>query len=294
MADDKSDEPLGGFVPKRLPAYVGLALYALSALIQWTLYFKHGLPRFMLVLTVGMTTMAMGFAFRLVLASNTHSISLDIIMNLFIVLSPCAFLAFDHMLLARLTAIFDDDVAERCLLVRRARITRLFIWTDVLTFQLQGNGAGMAISSTPIAASIGKWMTIVGLVLQFLSFAFFTFVTLLFGYRLRRGFPALWAPLQDHRCFTLFSTHPVNDWRILYWTLCLTCVSILLRSLFRVAEYAGGPTGYLSTHEGYFYLLDALPLWVAMSSFCAVWPTRFLHLNGRSKSELAEVGFLHM
>ncbi|KAJ6591393.1 hypothetical protein B0H10DRAFT_1960786 [Mycena sp. CBHHK59/15] len=32
----------------------------------------------------------------------------------------------------------------------------------------------------------------------------------------------------------------------------------------------------LSRHEGYFYLFDVLPLWMAMSLFCVVWPARCL------------------
>ncbi len=36
--------------------------------------------------------------------------------------------------------------------------------------------------------------------------------------------------------------------------------------------------GYLVTHEGYFYLLDSLPLLCAISLFVIVWPP--LVLNG--------------
>lgn len=28
--------------------------------------------------------------------------------------------------------------------------------------------------------------------------------------------------------------------------------------------------------NSYFYLLDALPLWLAMTLYCFVWPTRFI------------------
>ncbi|KAJ7480660.1 RTA1 like protein-domain-containing protein [Mycena latifolia] len=290
LADDAdSDPPLGGFVPKRLPAYLGLGLYAFSALVQWILYFRHGRPRFMLVLTIGMTSMAVGFAIRLLFAGSPHSIALDVIMAVVIVLSPCAFLATDYMVFARLTMTFDDEVAKSCLLVRRERITKLFLWSDVVTFLLQGNGASLAASSSTIVAAIGKWMTIIGLVLQLISFAFFTYVLILFVRRLRSRFPEVWRPplKGTRRPFTAWGTHAVEDWRILYWTLGFTCAVILIRSVFRVAEYSGGPTGYLSTHEGYFYAFDALPLWLAMSLYCVVWPTRFFHRHARASGSEA-------
>lgn len=32
--------------------------------------------------------------------------------------------------------------------------------------------------------------------------------------------------------------------------------------------------GYLATHEIYFYILDALPLWLSMSLYALLWPPR--------------------
>jgi hypothetical protein len=38
----------------------------------------------------------------------------------------------------------------------------------------------------------------------------------------------------------------------------------------------GGYDSYLATHEIYLYLLDALPLLLAMSLYVFVWPPRFI------------------
>jgi hypothetical protein len=47
--------------------------------------------------------------------------------------------------------------------------------------------------------------------------------------------------LKDHpKPLKIFSREPIYDWRILVGILCATCVGILMRSLFRIAEYAGG------------------------------------------------------
>jgi hypothetical protein len=64
----------------------------------------------------------------------------------------------------------------------------------------------------------------------------------------------------------------LQDWRSLYLIVLLTCIAFLVRCVFRVAEFAGGYDSYLASHEGYFYLLDALPLALAVVLFAAVWP----------------------
>ena len=37
--------------------------------------------------------------------------------------------------------------------------------------------------------------------------------------------------------------------------------------------------GYVMMHEGYFYLLDSLPLWLAMSLYAWLWPTRLVPIT---------------
>jgi hypothetical protein len=45
-----------------------------------------------------------------------------------------------------------------------------------------------------------------------------------------------------------------------------------------MAEFIQGHKGYISTHEAFFYCFDALPLWIAMTLYCSVWPPRFLSI----------------
>jgi hypothetical protein len=49
-----------------------------------------------------------------------------------------------------------------------------------------------------------------------------------------------------------------------------------VRSIFRLIEYAQGHDGPLKTTETWFYLLDALPLWISMTLFCIIWPPRVI------------------
>ena len=74
----------------------------------------------------------------------------------------------------------------------------------------------------------------------------------------------------------MFDTTPVLDWRILYYAVCLTTIGLVTRCAFRVAEFSGGYRGHLYITEGYFYVLDALPVWLAITVYAVIWPPRFL------------------
>lgn len=57
--------------------------------------------------------------------------------------------------------------------------------------------------------------------------------------------------------------------------------SIQVRSVYRIAEYAQGYDGYLRTTEAYFYALDSLPLFLAISIWVLVWPPRIVNSSAQ-------------
>ncbi|KAJ6487146.1 RTA-like protein [Mycena vitilis] len=219
--------------------------------------------------------MATGFILRIIYSNPPFTISKYIPMDLFILLSPCLFLATDYMLLSHLANTFDDEVVDRCLIIRRSRIVKIFVWSDVTTFLLQCSGGGLTSTGNGNIANFGNKIGMIGLVLQAISFLLFTVALILFAARVAKHFPDLWRA-RHPRPFKLLSREPIDDWRILIYTMCVTCVGILVRSVFRVAEFVGGYSSTIATHEGYFYAFDTLPLWIAMTIYCFIWPTRAL------------------
>ncbi|THU90274.1 hypothetical protein K435DRAFT_676299, partial [Dendrothele bispora CBS 962.96] len=192
---------------------------------------------------------------------------------------PCAFLATDYVLLEHLASNLGHDVADKCLFLSSSIIVKIFVWSDVVTFFIQASGGGLEASGNANMASLGSKVTIVGLILQLISFGLFTSLLLVFGFRVHSWYPKHWRVDRRGQTITstmgLFKTTEIYDWKILFYILVFSCMCILVRSTFRIFEFAQGHTGFLATHEGYFYLLDALPLWIAMSLFCFFWPTRF-------------------
>lgn len=59
------------------------------------------------------------------------------------------------MLLARLSATFDREVSDRCLLIRSSRIVKIFVWSDFCTFGLQGLST-LSGSQNPTLQKVGN------------------------------------------------------------------------------------------------------------------------------------------
>ncbi|GAA5976299.1 hypothetical protein JCM10908_005447 [Rhodotorula pacifica] len=267
---------LAGFVPSLPLGVVALVLFALSSIVLWVHWYRTNRRRYMLTLTISMVCMTLGFVFRLIYRANYTSLGLYIIMYMLTLLSPCAFLAMDYMLLARLALAMGDE-AMHCLLLPATRIAKFFIWSDVVTFALQAAGGGLSTSNAESSQRMGPKITLAGLAIQLASFLFFTITLLTFGFRLLRR-PAYRNPPQpfSFRGYKFWSNTLVYDWRPAFFVLALTCIGILVRSVFRLIEFSEGYYGYLAVHEGYFYGLDALPLWLAMTLYCFFWPVRFI------------------
>ncbi|CAK5275395.1 unnamed protein product [Mycena citricolor] len=207
------------------------------------LVYKRG-ARFMLSMVIGCYTFAIGFGTRFGLHSNPEGKGLYIVEYLFIVLSPCAFIASEYVLLGRLARYLECD---RHLMVPARRITKIFVSSDITTFLIQ--------------------IFLAGLVLQLVSFLVFITVFVVFLYRLYTYDRALWASA---------SSTKQRDWRILVGAMALSFLGILIRSLYRVIELSQGYVGHLATDEALFYALDTLPLFLAIAVYVFVWPGNYI------------------
>ncbi|RSH89118.1 hypothetical protein EHS25_002784 [Saitozyma podzolica] len=257
-----------GYVPKAGLTYTGLVCFGLLALVFW---FRK---KWMLCLCIGMSCMAAGFAARIPMTNNPGSLGIYIAQTMFILLSPCAFLAQNYIILPRLATWLDS---EDCLFLPSRIIVRLFVWSDVITFWLQGGGGGLTAAQNSTMANIGYYVSLAGLIAQFASYATFTALLITFALRVRSRYPSKWsgnastdyygAPLR-RRMF--------EDWRTLFFAILWTCVGIFVRSIYRIIEYAQGYNGTLRTTEVYFYVLDSLPLFLAMAVWTVIWPPSFI------------------
>jgi hypothetical protein len=69
---------------------------------------------------------AAGIVFRFVYRKNFNSLGIFLIQNLFIILSPCAFIASVYAILGQLATRID---ADNLVPIKPARIAKIFVWS---------------------------------------------------------------------------------------------------------------------------------------------------------------------
>ncbi|KAJ6551733.1 RTA1 like protein-domain-containing protein [Mycena capillaripes] len=279
IARETNMDYLTGYKPSKALAITAAFLFALSPHFHSFHWWRCGRPRFMLTLILGMYACCMGYSTRSVFLSFPHSKALFIVMNEIILVSPCLFFIITYVLFSKLVYTFDRDVARRCLLVPASLIRPIFVGSILCTAALQVVGVAMTALNSSSLQNIGNKVALVGLGLQFFFLEAFMLVLFIFRRRMRSQFPEIWEYCGDPGSrFTVWGSTPIGNWRIVYYALALSCVGLLLRSVYRLelTFIVHSNNGYLVRHEVFLYSLDALPLWLAMNIYCVVWPTRAL------------------
>jgi hypothetical protein len=149
------------------------------------------------------------------------------------------------MVLARLIRSVG---AEKYSLIRINWVTKTFVTGDILSFLVQGQGSGLM--ATEGLENIAKAIVVVGLMIQILVFGFFIIMSTVFEKRMKRA-PTSEAPYAHH----LYPLYAVS------WL-------IMLRSIFRVIEFAMGQKGYLLANEWPLFVFDAVPMVGVMVIWC--------------------------
>lgn len=116
----------------------------------------------------------------------------------------------------------------------------------------------------------GENIIIGGLFIQIFFFGFFMIVTLIFHTRITRH-PTRAALMID------------APWKSLIYTLYLSSALIMIRSIYRVAEYVTGSEGILMSKEVYLYVLDALPMVLVAFSYNFFHPGRVISKGSQGK-----------
>ncbi|KAL4076044.1 RTA1-domain-containing protein [Scleroderma citrinum] len=263
--DPKNDpnNPLK-YIPSNTLTTVAISVVLVTALIHtfWSFRYK---TKWMLALVIGEYCYAIGFGLRFALHYNPDSSGIYITEYLFIVLPACAFIAADYVLLGRLAKHLS---CGEYVPLPLNKITRVFVISDISTFLIQAAGGGISISKNSSVALSGSHIFLAGLVLQLVSFLIFSGIYIRFLYKIHTLRPEIWNRDQIRPWY--------SDWRALAGALMVSCIGILVRSGYRVAELSYGYQGFLATTEAYFYLLDTLPLVLANSVYILCWPGRFI------------------
>jgi hypothetical protein len=136
----------------------------------------------------------------------------------------------------------------------------LIIWAQAN--RLQGGGM-LAKAKDQDGVKLGENIIVGGLGIQVLFFGFFIIVSAIFHYRINLV-PTLCA-------------HSISvPWQQYLFILYAASALILVRSVFRIAEYVMGGDGILLRHEYYLYIFDATLMFLMMVLFNLRHPSNII------------------
>jgi len=274
-AVDPKDDPNNPlrYIPNNTLTAIAFALVFSTALVQTFMTIKKG-GQFMLAMVLAEYAFAFGLATRFNLHYNPDSRGIFIAEDLLVVLSPCGFIAANYVLLGRMSRWMNCD---EYLLIPAKKITWVFVVSDLFTFLVQATGGSISVSNKPSTAQLGSHIIFAGLILQLISFVLFSILYTRFIIMVYKREPKIWfIDSENHHLRTGSGKKWWKDWRSLAAALGLSCVGILIRSIYRTVEFSQGYHGPLATSEVTFYTLDTLPLFIAISVYTFFWPGRFI------------------
>ncbi|KAH8625266.1 hypothetical protein IG631_20731 [Alternaria alternata] len=122
--------------------------------------------------------------------------------------------------------------------------TKIYVIIDIGSFVCQIMGSAMQTSGDPEGVKTGNTVVIAGLGTQLVAFAFFILMAVVFHRR-----------LNNKPTSTSLRTHV--RWQRYMWALYSVSVLVVVRSIFRLAEFVEGPESKVYQTEAYLYVFDA-------------------------------------
>lgn len=178
-------------------------------------------------------------------------------MSCCIILAPVGLAFTDYLLVGRLIR-----TAGRQYSLVNAKVVEIgFILSDFLSISIQSAGAGLVSRGTLggnlSEANLGSQVLIGGLVINLISFCCFAVVTLHFHRSVSR------------RSDTFTGR---EKWVKMFYALYLSITLLIIRSVYRIIEFAMGFRGYIATHEVYFYIFECVLIVLAFGLFIPLHP----------------------
>jgi hypothetical protein len=126
-------------------------------------------------------------------------------------------------------------------------------------------------SGTISSYNLGEHITVGGLCVQLVFFSFFIITCGVFHSRIRK-FPTREVIALAGR----LSEKSSRKWETVLVGLYAASILILVRSVFRLIEYAQGNNGYLISHEVFMYIFDSALMFLTMVAMNICHPSMIL------------------
>ncbi|KAI1098456.1 RTA1 like protein [Jackrogersella minutella] len=269
MSDLASTFVFYRYKPSMVAAIIFIACFAISALIHTGVLIRKRTWYF-IPFVVGCLFETVGYVGRALSSPQYPNFTKVpyIIQSVLLLLGPTLLSASIYMILGRLVVHLE---AESYSMIKPRWLTKFFVLGDVISFFAQGGGGGLltqAKNETDVRR--GEHVIVGGLGIQILFFSFFMIVTFVFHRRI--------STKPTRRALTL-----TTPWRKLIIVLYISSCLIMVRSVYRVAEYVLGSDGELQSKEIYLYCLDALPMLMVALAYNWFHPSRVVSRNSHKQ-----------
>ncbi|KAF5677546.1 RTA1-like protein [Fusarium heterosporum] len=207
----------------------------------------------------------MAFTFRAISTKHQQSIGVLLTFNIFILLAPIWVNAYAYMTLGRMVYCFTPS--HSLIGMPAATLAAIFVGLDIISFIVQLVGGSMAGPGSPPEEQMkAVHIYMGGIGLQEFFIIIFIVLCVLFQKKMRQM-------RQEN-----IKASSTSDWGMLLCTLYFSLAMISVRIIYRFIEFSGGmgQDNALVTHEIYFYILEAAPMFLALLAFNIVHPGRIM------------------
>ncbi|KAJ3536419.1 hypothetical protein NM208_g6727 [Fusarium decemcellulare] len=266
--------PLWHYIPSLPAAGIFTGVFALLTLGHSFRMFRHRMW-FCIPFVVGGVFEVIGYIGRVLAYENTGELLPYIIHSTFVLLAPVLFAASLYMTLSR---IIRSVNGTHCSIIPPRWLTRIFVLGDVVSFIIQGTGAGLRVQAgqpdSDIDRALGNRIIIGSLVFQLIIFGIYVVTAWRFNIVFGKDSAAARSTIA---------------WKASLYMLYATSIMVMVRNIFRVVEYAMGSDSYLFTVEWGVYVFDAVLMAVTMALFLWYYPSQ-LKLVSKSDENEIELG----
>ncbi|ENH67238.1 Protein RTM1 [Fusarium oxysporum f. sp. cubense race 1] len=272
--------------PSKPLAGVVAGLYGVSFCITlWQIIRKKAWVWLFMLLAIAMEVI--GYAARAVSATKPTEKGPYVLQFTLVILPPVLMAGVIYVIFARIVfwVVPPESRTLRFLWVPARFITLLFVGFDIISLLLQLVAAVLIAGTDPTdpdaksKLNLGKTLGLVGVSTQIAGFGLFTVSAIRFHFAARRLSPDFAKDNQEKHGI-------VKKWQTLLIVVNVSCLLILVRSIYREIDFAGGKDGTTHQKEWYLYVFDTLPILLVVFLYNVFFPGSYLkHLGFKLPKE---------
>lgn len=239
------------------------AVFGIYLLLNMYLGFRHKTWGYMIAMFFGLVGEIIGYIARILLYNNPFDPTGNnfLIYIVCLTIAPAFLSAAIYLCLGRIVVIYGEETSR----FRPRTYTLIFCSCDLFSLVLQSLGGGITSGANTFSAQqTGINIMLAGLSCQVGSLVIFSILALEYAYRLNKN-PLSWnATHAELYQSTLFKSFLVG--------LAIATFTIIVRSIFRVAELSGGFDGSLANNQITFMILEGAMVTIACSFLTFLHP----------------------